>query len=263
MAKVPISICIVARNEEEYIERCLKNVYVWADEILVVDGESTDNTVKIAKKYAKVFVRPNDPSHHINKKWCFDQARNKWIFSLDADEALSDELKREIEQVIREGGRGFNGFNMPRVNMVHGKPLKHDWPGHMLRLYRKGTEYFKGERLHEYIQIKGKVGLLKSPLLHFGWWRGMHQYIYKLNNYSTFDAQRMVELGQDYSFWKLMKNVLMNILHLSKTRVAFNPFPYGLFFLFGNVLNECMLFFKIHEFKRHRKRHDLDVNKYG
>ncbi len=259
---VPLSVCIVARNEEEVIERCLKNVYGWANEIIVVDGESTDHTARIAKKYAKVFVRPNDPSHHVNKKWCFDQAKNVWVLSLDADEALSDELKREIEQVIHENGRGYSGFYMPRVQMLHGRPLKYDWPGNMLRLYRRGKESFKGERLHEYIAIDGDVGYLKGPLIHFGWWRGLHQYFYKLNNYTTFDAQRMVELGQDYSMWRLVKNSIVQVSYLIRKRIAFNRFPYGLFFVFADIFNECLLFFKVKEFKLRKKKHDRDVNKY-
>ena len=262
MAKIPLSVCIVARNEEEVIGRTLRNVYNWADEIIVVDGKSTDNTAKIARKYAKVFVKENDPSHHVNKQWSFNKARNKWVLSLDSDEELSPALKKEIEQVIKENGRGYNGFYMPRAQILHGKPLKYDWPGYMLRLYRKGMQSFKGERLHEYIVIKGKVGYLKGHLIHFGWWRGIHSYIYKMNNYTTFDAQRMVEMGETYSFFKLIKSVLFQTVYLTKTRIAFNPFPYGLFFVFSDVLADFLLYFKIKEFRMNKRRHDLDVNRY-
>jgi glycosyltransferase involved in cell wall biosynthesis len=262
MAKAPISICIVARNEEEYIERCLKSVHGWADEILVVDGESADNTAKIARRYAKVFVRPNDPSHHVNKKWCFDQARNKWVFSLDADEALSDELKREIEQVIREDGRGCNGFYVRRIQLLHDTPLKFDWPGHMLRLYRKGKEKFKGERLHEYITIDGRIGYLKGLMLHFGWWRGIHHHLYKMNNYTTFDAQRMVELNERYTILDYIKRSLFQVGFMLRHRIAFNRFPYGFFFLIFELINESALYLKYHEFRRHRRKHTIDVNKY-
>lgn len=263
MGKVPLSVCIVARNEEDYIERCLKNVYGWADEIIVVDGESTDNTVKIAKKYAKVFVRPNDTSHHINKKWCFDQAKNKWVFSLDADEELNDELKREIEQVIKEDGRGYNGFYMRRIQLMYGKPLKYDWPGHMLRLYRKGKEHFKGERLHEYIAIQGKVGYLKGLMIHFGWWRGMHYHFYKMNNYTTFDAQRMVELGQRYTFFNYIKRALSQAGFMIWHRIVLNKFPHGIFFVIFELIYETAMYLKYHEFKRQKRKYDLDVNKYA
>lgn len=262
MASVPLSVCIVARNEEDYIERCLKSVYKWADEIIVVDSQSQDNTKKIAKKYAKVFTKVNDPSHHVNKQWSFTKAKNKWVFSLDADEELSAELKKEIERVIRDDGRGCDGFYIPRVNILHGKPLKYDWPGNMLRLYRKGKQSFKGERLHEYIHIDGNVGHLKGKLIHFGWWKGMHHYIYRSNNYTTFDAQRMVELGQSYTPWMLIKNCANQIMYLTVKRIAFNPFPYGLFFLVMDIFNEFSVFLKYNDFKREKKKHDLAVNKY-
>lgn len=262
MAKVPISVCIVARNEEEFIERCLKNVYGWADEIVVVDGESKDNTARIARKYSEVFVRPNDPSHHINKQWSFQKARNKWVFSLDADEELSPELKEEIARIINNDGFGCNGFYIPRVNILHNAPLRYDWPGNMLRLYRKGKQYFKGERLHEYICIDGKVGQCRGKLIHFGWWRGMHQYLFKMNNYTTFDAQKMVELGQKYNVWMLFKRCVNQFVYLFVKRIMFNPFPYGFFFLATDIWNELALFLKHKEFSRIQKKHDLDVNKY-
>ncbi len=262
MAKIPLSVCIVARNEGDVIEECLKNIYNWADEIIVVDGQSTDDTAKIARKYAKVFVRPNDPSHHVNKKWSFDQAKNKWVLSLDADESLSLELKRDIEKVVKENGYGFDGFFMPRINTLYGKPLKYDWHGYMLRLYRKGKEHFKGERLHEYITIDGKVGHLKGKMIHFGWWRGMHSYVYKMNNYTTFDAQSMVDMKQKHSIWKTFKRIFSQTMQLTKMRIVFNEFPYGLFFLFGDIVNECLIYFKYKEFKRNKKNNSEEVNKY-
>ncbi len=263
MAKIPLSVCIVARNEEEVIEECLRNVYGWADEIIVVNGESSDRTAQIAKKYATVFTRKNDPSHHVNKKWSFDKARNRWILSLDADESLDPELKKEIERVVKEDGYGYNGFMMPRKQILYGKPLKYDWKGYQLRLYKKGKEYFKGEKLHEYIMIDGKVGTLRGYLMHFGWWRGMHAYVYKMNNYTTFDAQSMVDRGESYSFGTLVKKIFSQGVQLTKSRIVFNRFPYGLFFLFGDIANECMLFFKFREFKNNKKRNTDDVNRYA
>ncbi|MAF35289.1 hypothetical protein CMO91_05580 [Candidatus Woesearchaeota archaeon] len=261
MGKVPISICLVARNEEEYIERCLKSVHGWADEIILVDGQSTDKTAKIARKYAKVFVKENDPSHHVNKQWTFNKARNKWVFSLDSDEELSPELKKEIEAIIKND-TPHNGFYVPRVNILHGEPLRWDWPGNMLRLYRKGKESFKGERLHEYIHIDGSVGQLQGKLIHFGWWRGMHQYIFKMNNYTTFDAQKRVELGQTYTPWMLIKGCANQIIYLCAKKIAFNKFPYGFFFVVTDVFNEFSLFFKYREFKKVKGQHTKAVNKY-
>jgi len=263
MGKVPISICLVTRNEEEMIERCLKSVYGWADEIIVVDGKSKDNTVKICKKYgAKVFIRENDPSHHVNKFFTFNEAKNPWVFSLDADEELTEELKKEIEHTIKNDNGEFNAYYIKRINLVNDKPLKYDWPGVQLRFYRKGQVYFEGKRLHEYIKVRGKIGKLKMPFLHYGFWRGLHYYFYKQNNYTTFDIQKMVELGEKYTFPMLIKNWINITMYMFRHKIVFNE-VYGPIFLMTDYMWQWMLYIKFREFSHLKnKSHYNEVNKY-
>ena len=97
-----LSVAIATFNEEENLGSCLDSVKDWVDEIVVVDGSSTDKTVEIAKKYgAKVIVRENPPIFHINKQKAIDACRGKWILQLDADERVSPELKEEILEVVK------------------------------------------------------------------------------------------------------------------------------------------------------------------
>src|SRR3989338_8212237 len=98
MDKCPLSIVVLAKNEEKNIHGCLESVYSLADEIIVVDDESTDKTVETAKKFsAKVLHRKMD-NEGIHRNWAYAQAKNEWVLSLDADEKLSDELKEELLQ---------------------------------------------------------------------------------------------------------------------------------------------------------------------
>ncbi|MDQ7001559.1 MAG: glycosyltransferase family 2 protein [Ghiorsea sp.] len=97
-----ISVVLATFNEENNIGDCLKTIKDWADEIIVVDGESTDRTVEIAKKHgAKVFITSNKPIFHINKQMAIDKAKGDWILQLDADERVTPELRDEILKITK------------------------------------------------------------------------------------------------------------------------------------------------------------------
>ena len=100
--KVPVSVVIISKNEEEHIANCIKSVQNWADEIIVVDDESTDRTVEIAKSLgAKVFTRKMDIEGK-HRNWAYQQATNRWVLSLDADEIVTEELKQEVTKAIQK-----------------------------------------------------------------------------------------------------------------------------------------------------------------
>ena len=162
-----LSICIVAHNEAANIGLTLASVSGWAGEIVVVDCESTDGTGSIAAAMgAQVFERPNIVPE-ATKNISFDLASREWIFCLDADEIIPDELKREIERVI---GRtpAENGFKLPRRNFYFGAPLMHggNYPDKQLRLFRRGTGRYPGRGYHERIEVTGEVGELRTPFDH-------------------------------------------------------------------------------------------------
>lgn len=146
-----ISVCLATFNEEKNLKACLESVK-WADEIVIVDGTSTDKTVAIAKKYgAKVIIRENPLMFHINKQKAFEAATGDWILYLDADERVSPELKKEILSVVNQ--KDFNGFWMPRKNIIFGKWIRHTgwWPDQQLRLFRRGKGKLACQSVHEQI----------------------------------------------------------------------------------------------------------------
>src|SRR3989344_5797566 len=134
-----LSVAISAFNEERKIEDCLKSVS-FADEIIFVDNSSTDQTLKIAKKYTlKVFTRENNLMLNVNKNFGFSKASEEWILSLDADERITDELKKEIKSIIKNNKKDVNGFWIPRKNKIFGKWMEHTgwYPDYQLRLLKK------------------------------------------------------------------------------------------------------------------------------
>lgn len=202
--KTKLSAAIATYNEEENIGQCLESIKDLVDEIIIVDGSSTDRTVEIAKKYgAKVEVTDNPKIFHINKQKSFDLATGDWILYLDADERVSKRLGVEIKNVIhmsdseiedyqktlkknklflrhqqllenRDGKIGtesaeFVAFFFPRLNYFLGKFLKYGgvYPDGVIRLFKKKKAYLPCKDVHEQMVVLGKVGWLGNDLIHY------------------------------------------------------------------------------------------------
>src|SRR3989338_7333547 len=162
-----ISVVVSAYNEEKQINDCLISAKKIADEIIFIDNQSTDATSKIAKKYTKkIFKKVNDPVMiDKNKNYGFLKASGGWIFSLDADERISDVLASEIKRAVQN--TKISGFEIPRKNIIFGKWIRNSiwWPDYNLRLFKNGSGRFPLNKVHEKIKIDGEVSRLKNPIL--------------------------------------------------------------------------------------------------
>lgn len=180
-----ISAVIIAGNEEKNIADCLESVR-WADEIIVVDSESTDRTVEISKRYTdKVFVRKWE-GYASQKNYSMSKAVNEWVLSLDADERVSPELLEEMKSLDFSKA---DGFYIPRRNYFLGKVIKScGWsPDYQLRLFRKSKTTLTSRQVHEGFSVDGKREYLGGELIHH-----THTTIAgtlaKVNEYSTLEA---------------------------------------------------------------------------
>lgn len=197
--KMKLSIVIITYNEEENIKKCLESVK-WVDEIVIVDGFSTDRTVEICKEYTdKIYQRENVSNLNINKSYGFKEALSEWILYLDADERVSPELAQEIREVLSREDK-FVAYKMPRKNYYFGRWLKHggNYPDRQLRLFRRGKAYFECRHVHEKLQIEGEIGYLQYPLLHFTYPTISH-YLKKFDFYTSFEAEYMFKSNKKYS----------------------------------------------------------------
>lgn len=192
-----LSVVISAYNEEKKIEECLKSVVQLADEIILVDGNSHDKTVEIARRFtSKIFIRPNTPMLNVNKNFGFTKATADWILSLDADERISEELQVEIKSQISK----VNGYYIPRKNIIFGKWIRHTgwYPDYQLRLFKKGKGKFPEEHVHEMIKIEGETEYLKNNIIHYNY-ETIFQFIQKLVNvYAPNEADQL--LKNEYKF---------------------------------------------------------------
>lgn len=169
-----LSVIIIAKNEEEVIGECLESVK-WADEIIVLDTGSADKTVEVAKNYgAKVFKY--EGSHEIDysawRNYASKKATGDWLFYIDADERVTPLLRKEIEKITnnqQQTPNTYAAYAIPRRNIRLGKELRYGgwWPDYVLRLIKKDKlERWEG-KLHEQPKIKGEIGKLKEPFVHF------------------------------------------------------------------------------------------------
>lgn len=164
-----LSIVLATFNEEKNLPACLDSVKDLADEIIIVDGSSTDETVEVAKEYeAKVKITTNKPIFHINKQKAIDMATKDWILQLDADERVTPELKKEILLAISNKQSAISGYWIPRKNWFLGRFLTKGgvYPDYTLRLYKRGKGRLPQKSVHEQAEVLGKVDYLKSPLIH-------------------------------------------------------------------------------------------------
>lgn len=248
-----LSISITTFNEEANIERTLNNIKDIADEIIIIDGQSNDNTVKIARKYTnKVFVVPNALNLNVNKQKGIDKCSGDWILYLDADEALTEGLKREIKKVVNSNTR-FNGFYIPRKAIVFGRWIKHGghYPDYQLRLFRNGKGRFEMVSVHEPLKIDGSVGYLKHPIDHFGYYKSFDHYFKKMNHYSTNDAKQMVKQKTQKSKLDIFyKPAFMFFFHYIY-KLGFLDGWYGFAFAVSSSFYEFMIYIKYFELKKH------------
>ncbi len=187
--KLPISIIILTYNEEINLKNCLKSVADWADEIFVVDSFSTDKILEIAKKYRTKIVQHKFENQAQQFNWALDnlKIKNEWILRLDADEYLTEELKNEITEKLKNTQNDVNGFYIKRRVYFMGRWIKHGgyYPTWLLRLFKKGKARSEQREVDEHIVLlEGKAKKLKNDFVdenkkNLEWWIG------KQNNHSS------------------------------------------------------------------------------
>jgi glycosyltransferase involved in cell wall biosynthesis len=200
---VPVTATVITCNEAANIQAALDSLS-WADEIIVVDSESTDNTVAIARQFTdRVLVRPW-PGYIAQKNFAAEQASHDWIFSLDADERVSPELAAEIAQVLDGGGAAAAGYRVPRVTFHLGRWIRStDWyPDYQLRLYDRRRARWTGRHVHESVKADGPVSDLRGELLHYAY-RDLAHHFQTMDRYTTLAARQMFEEGRRAGWFDL------------------------------------------------------------
>ncbi len=190
-----LSAVIITKNEEANIRRCLESLK-FADEIIVIDSHSTDQTISIASQLgAQVFTRPWQ-GFGPAKQAGVDCASGQWILSIDADEEVPHELAAEIKAMI-DSSNGCSAFYLKRKTMFLGRWILHcGWyPGYVVRLFKKNEGKFDNAIVHEKVEFQGRAGYLDCDLLHYSY-PDLESYLTKFNGYTTLGAQEAHRAGK-------------------------------------------------------------------
>ncbi|MDO8503277.1 MAG: glycosyltransferase family 2 protein [bacterium] len=244
-----ISVVLATYNEEKNIGACLESVKILADEIVVVDGSSSDKTREIARSFeARVIEVRNEPIFHINKEKALRAASNEWVLQLDADEQVSPKLREEIKRIVgltdeeieqyqrnlpnrnlflrhqrllekRDGAIGtkegsYVAFFVPRLNYFLGKFLRYGgvYPDGVIRLIKKSKSHFPAKSVHEQIVVDGRVGWLQNDLIHLDS-PTFERYLRRNSRYVDLIAQELKESRVGKNLLEFLNYFLLKPTH--------------------------------------------------
>ena len=203
-----LSVVIITLNEEKNIARCIESVIEIADEILVVDSFSTDRTREICNRFGIRFVQQDWLGYIDQKNFANSLAENDWIFSIDADEALSDELKVSIKKIKAELNEN-TVYSMKRLNNYCGKWIYHcGWyPDTKIRIFNRKNVCWTGKLVHETLKIPDdfSINLLKGDLLHYSYYT-REGHFKQMDKFTTLTAQEAFMNGKKSSITQLILN---------------------------------------------------------
>ncbi|MBL7072740.1 MAG: glycosyltransferase family 2 protein [Candidatus Omnitrophica bacterium] len=246
-----ISVVVITKNEEDKIERFLRSV-VWADEVIVVDDESTDNTRAISTaRGAKVIVNKLDNNFCRQRNIGIENSSSEWILQMDADEVVPPETAGKIRDAINDPG-GFIAFKMLRKNFMFSHALKYGGAyNYVTKLFKKSAGSYS-ENIHEVLNITGNIGKIEAELYHYPY-VSMREILDKMNCYTDAEAAAEIQKRPDIPLkeikyrltWKALK--LFWKLYVKKQ--GYKDGIYGLIWSVINVIGPEIRWLKIWEMK--------------
>lgn len=238
-----LSVTIITRDEERNIRECLESIK-WADEIIVLDSGSRDGTVAICREYTQNVYETDWPGFGMQKNRALEKATGEWVLSLDADERVTEELRTEIEAAIVRGE--YDAYRMPRVSSYCGRFMRHGgwWPDMVTRLFRRGCGEFSESLVHERLLVKGRIGVLKVPLIHYTF-HDLEEVIERLNEYSTAGARIQLKEGERGSVGRAIRHGLWMFFRTYILKAGFLDGREGLMLAISNAEGSYYRYLKL------------------
>ncbi len=236
-----LTVTVITRNEEAHIAAALQSV-AWADEIIVVDAHSTDDTVAIARPLASRVEVRDWPGYSAQKNYAAEIAAHDWILSLDADERVSPELGAEI-RALTEREPQERGYRIPRVSWYLGRWIRStDWyPDYQLRLYDRRAGQWNGRPVHESVDLSGSPGVLRQALQHYPY-RDISHHLETIDRYTTLAADQWLSDGRRTNALEAAIHPLLAFLRNYLLRGGIRDGGAG---LIVSILNSYYVFLKL------------------
>lgn len=244
-----ISVIVITKDEEKNITDCLKSIE-WADEIIVVDADSTDKTVELVKKFTyKVYIKKWE-GYVPQKKYALSLASNNWVLSLDADERITPELKNELLNIT---SIELAGYKIRRRNFLLNKEITScGWGNdYQLRLFKKDKTNLTDRLVHEGFTVDGKVGKLKNAMLHYTF-SSFSDYFSKINYYTSLKAQEMYKRKGKVSGWTIFSHSVSAFFLFFITKRGFKDGVYGLIISLLHSVSTMLNYIKLWELQNRK-----------
>ncbi len=231
-----LSVILITRNEEANLADCLASLEGIAQQIVVVDTNSSDRTLEIAKSYGAAIAQPPDwPGFGPQKNRALDLATGEWVLSLDADERLTPALKSEIVTAIHHSAH-VDCFAIPRLSWYCGRFIRHSgWnPDYVDRLFKRGSARFSDDLVHERLITSGQVVKLENPMLHYSF-MNYSQVLQKIDRYSTASAEQAFAKGKTSTPLKAVLHGAWSFFRTYFLRAGFLDGPQGFTLAMSNA----------------------------
>jgi len=228
-----LSIIIITKNESLHIRQCLESI-AWADEIIVLDSGSEDDTVSICHEFTQHVYQTDWPGFGIQKQRALDKATHPWVLSIDADEVITEKLQQEILLAIKSND--YMAYKIPRIAIFCGHPIKKGGLRHnyTLRLFLRKEGAFTPLKVHESITVKGSIGKLKQSLIHESH-IDLEEALSKINCYSTLSAEIMLQKGKSISLSSIILKSLWTFFNSYFLQLLFLDGKYGFMYAVSNA----------------------------
>ncbi len=247
-----LSAVIITLNEEANIERCLKSLD-WVDEILVVDSGSTDRTVEICEQYGARVLRTEWLGFGRTKHFAVSQARHDWIFSIDADEEVTPELRDTIRRILINPDPEV-AYRIKRYPYYLGQRVRfsgwqNDYP---LRFFNRQSGNFNFKEVHEAVQFNGKVQRLEAPLKHFTY-PTVSSHIQKMDRYTTLSVEETVQKQRSVTVVGAVLRAAFRFFKMYVLKLGFLDGRVGFILCFNSAFGIYLKYIKVWEHKYKQK----------
>jgi glycosyltransferase involved in cell wall biosynthesis len=254
MERCKLSVAIITKNEEDRILGCLKSVS-FADDIVVVDSESTDRTVEIAKNMGcRVFVE-EWKGYGRQKSSAVQKCLNDWVLIIDADERTPAETRQEIIRIL--GKPEADAYSFPRKNYFQGKWIKYCgwWPDRVVRLFKKSRGRVSEALVHEVVEVSGTVMEVSTPIIHEPI-MDLCSILNKINIYSSLGAETLLQNGKKVSTPSAFLRGIIAFLKLYVLKLGILDGHEGFVISFSHAVNTCYKYLKL---KEHNKKYGSSI----
>lgn len=260
--KVPLSVVVLTKNEASRITECLRSVE-WADELLVIDDESADDTVRVAESLGARVLRRKMDIEGRHRNWAYAQAKHEWVLSLDADERVTPALAQEIQELFRAGA-AYETYSIPRRNFIGRRWIRYGgwYPSAQMKLFKRSVFRWEETTVHPRAFSDKAWGTLTHDLMHYSY-RDKPDFVRKMDWQTTLEAEKWIADGRRVTFGKSLWRTIDRFFRSYLLKQGWRDGQLGLFVAWMGGKYQWLSYRKYVTIKRRQAQHAAGVGATG